>query len=352
MHTKTIVVGMSGGVDSSLTAALLKESGAHVIGLFMKNWEEKCPLEDDYEDVATVCDQLQIPFYTVNFAKEYWDNVFSKCLLEYQKGLTPNPDILCNREIKFKVFFDKAMELGADYLATGHYCQVGPHATLLRGVDPDKDQSYFLYTVKQEILKKVLFPIGHLPKAKVRAMAYERGLCTAAKKDSTGICFIGKRNFKQFLSNYLKPNPGHFETPEGDIVGQHDGIAYYTIGQRRGLSIGGPGEAWYIAGKDAKRNVVTVVQGEDHPLLYQTTLIANEESFISQTPPFPLHCTAKVRYRQTDAPCLVERLDSGHLKVTFETPQKAITPRQSIVFYQGPLCLGGAMISDTTPLKT
>lgn len=345
---KTVVVGMSGGVDSSVTALLLKEQGYRVIGLFMKNWEEEgpCPAQLDYEDVVSVCTQLEIPYYGVNFAKEYWDEVFSKCLEDYAAGYTPNPDILCNREIKFKVLFNKALELGGDYLATGHYCRKVMHEgewSLARGLDPEKDQSYFLYTLKSEILDKVLFPIGEMHKSEVRAIAEKANLVTARKKDSTGICFIGKRDFKSFLSQFIPSHPGNFEMLDGTIVGQHDGIAYYTIGQRRGLGLGGPGEAWYVVKKDIPRNVVIVARG-DHPDLYQESLTASEVSWVTSAPTFPLTCTCKVRYRAADVPCTVTLLDSHQLNVRFETPQKAITPRQSIVFYQNDLCLGGALI--------
>ncbi len=342
---KTVVVGMSGGVDSSVTALLLKEQGYRVIGLFMKNWEEEgaCPAEVDYEDVACVCAHLDIPFYTVNFAKEYWDNVFSHCLKEYAAGFTPNPDILCNREIKFNVFLDKALELGADYLATGHYCRkikVDGKWQLGRGLDPGKDQSYFLYTLKSSILDKVLFPIGELEKTEVRKRAHESGLITAQKKDSTGICFIGKRNFKEFLTRFIPNKPGNFEQLNGKVVGSHDGIAYYTIGQRRGLDIGGPGEAWYVVGKDGARNVVVVEQGDEHPALYSSELTMGEVSWVAEPPIFPARCTAKVRYRSPDVACTIV----SNERVVFDEPQKAITPRQSIVFYQGEICLGGAII--------
>lgn len=349
---KTVVVGMSGGVDSSLSALLLKEMGYNVIGLFMKNWEEtdalgNCPAHLEYEDVVRVCDQIQIPHFSVNFAKEYWDNVFSHFLHEYSLGFTPNPDILCNREIKFKHLLDKALQLGADYLATGHYCQIGKKEeeyTLLRGFDEGKDQSYFLYTIKEKILKKVLFPIGHLKKEEVRQLAKKYNLATHDKKDSTGICFIGKRNFKDFLGKYLAFTPGNFETPEGKIVGKHDGIAYYTLGQRKGLKIGGPGEAWFVVDKDPIQNKIIVVQGEDHPLLYGNTLTATDISWVGKEPSFPLKCTAKIRYRQPDASCTVEKEENNRLIVHFAKPQKAITPRQSIVFYDKEQCLGGAII--------
>ncbi len=344
---KTVVVAMSGGVDSSVTAYLLKREGWNVIGLFMKNWEEEeedalCPAALDYQDVVKVCERLQIPHYAVNFAKEYREEVFAHFLEEYKAGWTPNPDILCNREIKFKVLLNTARSLGADFLATGHYCRTD-HIHLLKGKDPNKDQSYFLYTIHSEHLKQVLFPIGHLLKPAVRELAAEAGLITHDKKDSTGICFIGKRPFKEFLSHYLGTQPGFFETPDGKCVGEHDGIAYYTIGQRKGLKIGGAGDAWFVVAKDVARNVVVVVQGDDHPLLYHRALTATEASWVCDTPQFPLHCTAKIRYRQQEHSCVVERRDEK-LWVVFDKPQKAITPRQSVVFYQGDICLGGAMI--------
>lgn len=346
----TVVVGMSGGVDSSVSALLLKEQGYRVIALFMKNWEEKessgqCRSAKDYEDVVRVCEQLDIPYYSVNFVKEYWDGVFSHFLEELKLGYTPNPDILCNREIKFKVFFEKAMSLGADYLATGHYCQTNA-SQLYRGADPTKDQSYFLYTLSSKTLKQVLFPIGHLEKTEVRRIAKKHQLATSEKKDSTGICFIGKRDFKPFIRQYLAYQPGPFETLDGKVIGEHDGIAYYTIGQRKGLKIGGPGEAWFVVGKNPERNAVIIEQGTDHPSLYKEVLTATESSWVSGSPPsLPFSCTAKIRYRQPDQPCIIEKIEGDCLHIRFLTPQRAVTPRQSIVFYQDNLCLGGAMIS-------
>jgi tRNA-specific 2-thiouridylase len=347
-----VIVGMSGGVDSSVSALLLKQAGHEVLGLFMKNWEDDgvCPAAADFEDVSLVCKEIGIPYYTVNFAKEYQDQVFSDFLSESLAGRTPNPDILCNREIKFKVFYDKAKELGADFLATGHYAQVGRDAgkaTLLRGNDTNKDQSYFLYAVRSEVLENVMFPIGHLPKSEVRRIALEAGLSTAKKKDSTGICFVGKRDFRTFLNEHLKAVPGAFITPEGKKIGEHIGLPFYTIGQRKGLGLGGPGDAWFVVDKDLEANTVTVVQGEDHPLLYTEGLFTLEPHWISGTPPstFPYRCTAKVRYRQPDFPCEVSMLPNGQLAVQFDEPQRAVTPGQSIVFYQGATCLGGAIIS-------
>lgn len=347
-----IIVGMSGGVDSSVSAWLLKQQGHEVIGLFMKNWEEddQCPAAQDFEDVADVCLKIGIPYYTVNFAKEYRDEVFSEFLSESLAGRTPNPDILCNREIKFKRFYNQAKELGADFLATGHYCQVehlDGHALLKRGSDPLKDQTYFLYAIREEVLKEVLFPIGHLPKTEVRKIALEAGLSTAGKKDSTGICFIGKRDFKEFLGQHLTGTPGEMVTPEGRVVGRHDGLPFYTIGQRKGLGIGGEGEAWFVVEKNLPKNQLIVVQGEDHPALFVGGLEAIQQSWIAGHAPsaYPYRCTAKVRYRQPDQACVIEKEENGTLYIRFDEPQRAVTPGQSIVFYQGDICLGGAIIN-------
>ena len=350
MSKGKVVVGMSGGVDSSVAAYLLKEQGYEVIGMFMKNWEEdeECPAAEDYEDALQVCNHLGIPCYSVSFSEEYWNEVFAPCLEQYAAGHTPNPDILCNREIKFSRFFQKAMELGADYLATGHYCRNllrdGRHY-LGRGVDVTKDQSYFLYTMQEEVLKKVLFPVGELEKTKVREIAESQGLVTAAKKDSTGICFVGKRNFKSFLSNYIAPKKGDFKTPEGEVVGTHDGISYYTIGQRKGLGIGGPGEAWFVVDKDVENNEVIVVQGEKHPALYRTKAWAVDASWVNEAPQtFPFQCTAKLRYRQVDIACTITQMRDGELTLEFDEPQKAVTAYQAVVFYQDEVCLGGASL--------
>jgi tRNA-specific 2-thiouridylase len=351
---QTVIVGMSGGVDSSVSAFLLKQQGYRVIGMFMKNWDEKdaagnCPAAQELEDVIRVCTHLDIPYYSVNFVKEYWDNVFTHFLEDYRAGFTPNPDILCNREIKFKVLLEKALELGADFLATGHYCQTRDLETgdrqLLRGLDPGKDQSYFLHAVTEKALKKVLFPVGGMPKKEVREIARQNGIPTAEKKDSTGICFIGKRDFKEFLSNYLPITPGNFEDLEGNVVGKHDGIAYYTIGQRKGMGIGGPGEAWFVIDKDIERNVVILAQGTDHPNLFSSHAVATELTWISgREPALPFNCTAKVRYRQPDQPCTITRIEEGKAFITFHVPQRAVTPGQAIVFYDGEACLGGGRI--------
>lgn len=352
----TVVVGMSGGVDSSVSALLLKQQGYRVIGMFMKNWEETddygvCRSAADYEDVVRVCRQLDIPYYTVNFAKEYREEVFAQFLSEYEAGYTPNPDILCNREIKFKALFEKAIEYGADYLATGHYAQarfVDGSYRLMKGVDPEKDQSYFLYAIDGRVLERVLFPIGGMHKSQVRALAEEHGLATAKKKDSTGICFIGERNFKEFLSGYIAGKPGNFETLDGKVVGRHDGVAYYTNGQRRGLGIGGPGDAWFVVDKDIERNVVVVAQGMTHPALFCDALTATEMSWIAAKAPdpLPIHCQSKIRYRQSDQPCTITKIEEDRIFVEFPFPQRAATARQSIVFYDGDICLGGALIED------
>lgn len=351
---KTVVVGMSGGVDSSVVAAVVKMLGFKTIGIFMKNWEEidedgVCSAELDFSDVACVCEQLMIPYYNLNFSKEYEENVFKEFLSEYRAGHTPNPDILCNREIKFKVFFQKAKELGADFLATGHYCQkqfLDGEYVLKKGQDSKKDQSYFLYTMKSEVLADVLFPIGHIEKTVVRQIAKDLDLSTQKKKDSTGICFIGERNFKDFLANYIEKQKGYFKNLEtGETLIEHDGMCFYTLGQRKGLGIGGPGGPWFVAKKDLESNTVFVVEGEFHPALYADELTASEISWVSKTPPsFPLECSAKIRYRQGDQKCLVEKV-GDKLQVTFKEAQRAISVRQSIVFYLGDICLGGAIIS-------
>jgi len=343
---KKVVVGMSGGVDSSVAAYLLKEQGYEVMGLFMKNWEEKnaegiCQSTQDYEDALRVCQALDIPLYTVNFVQEYWDRVFSQFVEDLKCGYTPNPDVLCNKEIKFDVFFEKAKTLGADFLATGHYCRTDGK-NLLKGLDPNKDQSYFLYAVDRAVFPQVLFPVGELEKPQVRSIAKKLNLATHAKKDSTGICFIGKRNFKEFISQYIPYHPGDFENTNGKIIGRHDGAAYYTPGQRKGLGIGGPGEAWFVVDKDVKRNVVLIEQGEDHPALYASELTAKEPTFLPET--LPYKCKAKIRYRQEDQPCTILLANESEIHVQFDEPQRAITPHQSIVFYDGDICLGGALI--------
>lgn len=352
---KTVIIGMSGGVDSSVSALLLKQQGYHVIGLFMKNWEDKdttgvCHAAQDFDDVRQVCDRIGIPYYSINFVEEYRNEVFKYFIDDLKKGLTPNPDILCNREIKFKVFLEKALELGADYLATGHYCQIQEKNGLLylkKGADPNKDQTYFLYTINHSILEKVMFPIGGLQKSEVRALAKDFGLVTAEKKDSTGICFIGDRHFRTFVSQYIEFHPGSFQTLDGKKVGNHLGAAYYTIGQRKGLGIGGAGEAWFVVDKDMKKNVVFVEQGADHPALFCDDLIATQLNWIGEPPKsFPFVCSAKTRYRQMDQACVIESIERGVTRVKFVQPQRAITLGQSVVFYKDDLCLGGGVIEQ------
>ena len=351
---KRVIVGMSGGVDSSVAALLLKEQGYDVMGVFMKNWEEKddsglCTATQDYEDVRAVCDSIGIPYYTVNFTKEYWDRVFSHFLSEYRRGRTPNPDVLCNREIKFRAFLDFAMKNGADAMATGHFCRLdktGGEVKLLRGADGNKDQSYFLYMLTQEQLRSAMFPVGGMTKAEVRRIAREHGLETAEKKDSTGVCFIGERNFKQFLKQFLPAQPGDMVAPDGTVVGRHDGLMYYTLGQRRGLGIGGRGDgrSWFVVEKDMERNILRVCQGEDDPRLWSDWLEASEMTFIAgHAPAREFDCTAKVRYRQSDQPCHV-RMEGDRAVVTFAQMQRAVTPGQSVVLYDGEVCLGGGVI--------
>lgn len=355
---KTVIVGMSGGVDSSVSALLLKEQGYRVIGLFMKNWEDDvndtdCPWKRDYEDVVSVCEKLDIPYYTIDFVKEYWDHVFTDFIDGLKRGVTPNPDILCNREIKFKAFYQKARELGADYLATGHYARRSfEHVPkLLRGIDKNKDQSYFLYTLKSEILRNVLFPLGELTKTQVRELAMSHGLSTSHKKDSTGICFIGERKMQDFLKKYLAPKVGPIKKLNGEVVGEHSGVHNYTIGQRKGLGLGGPGEAWYVVDKDHHCNTLFVERGE-HPALYRNFLVATEASFVNDSQGLELdgrELTCKVRYRQHDQVCKLSFIDQNQIMVTFKQPQRALTKGQSVVFYQGEVCLGGAFIEKLGP---
>lgn len=350
-----VVVGMSGGVDSSVAALILKEQGYDVIGIFMKNWDDTdengvCTATEDYEDVIRVCNQIGIPYYAVNFEKQYWDKVFTYFLDEYKAGRTPNPDVMCNKEIKFKAFLEHAMNLGADYLATGHYARVEDRdgeRKMLRGLDENKDQTYFLNQLSQSQIEKVLFPIGNLEKPRVRELAREANLATATKKDSTGICFIGERNFKEFLGNYLPAQPGNMETMEGEIKGKHDGLMYYTIGQRQGLGIGGSGEPWFVVGKDLERNVLLVEQGFHNELLYSDSITAVNVSFVSDRPkPKTFECTAKFRYRQPDNAVTVELQEDGTAKVLFKEPIRAVTPGQAVVFYDGEECLGGGTIDE------
>ena len=337
-----VVVGMSGGVDSSVAALLLKEQGYDVIGIFMKNWDEPdefgyCTASEDYEDVRRVCAQISIPYYTVNFEK-YWDRVFTYFLDEYKKGRTPNPDVICNKEIKFKAFLEHALKLGADYLATGHYARVDfsdGEYRLLRGADSNKDQTYFLNQLNQYQLSKVIFPVGNLVKDELREIARKNNLVTADKKDSTGICFIGERNFKEFLSNYLPAQPGKIMSLEGEIKGRHDGLMYYTLGQRKGLGIGGSGtgEPWFVADKNLTKNILYVVQGENHPGLFSYGLIAADLHWISKKEkPSTFKCTAKIRYRQPDQKVTVHIEGDNICRVIFEKPQKAVTPGRRLYF--------------------
>jgi tRNA-uridine 2-sulfurtransferase len=348
-----VIVGMSGGVDSSVTAHLLKQQGYDVIGIFMKNWDDTdengiCTADVDFEDVRKVCDQIDIPYYAVNFEKQYWNKVFSYFLEEYKAGRTPNPDVMCNKEIKFKAFLDHALTLGADYVATGHYARVRYHNgeyEMLRGVDDNKDQTYFLNQLGQEQLSKTMFPLGELPKSEVRKIAEEAGLATAKKKDSTGICFIGERNFKEFLSNYLPAQKGEMQTFDGEVKGKHDGLMYYTIGQRHGLGIGGAGEPWFVAGKNLEKNILYVVQGFHHQYLYSDRLVATDISWVSDMKPNEsFTCTAKFRYRQADNEVTVHLNEDNTVEVEFAEPMRAIAPGQAVVFYDGEKCLGGATI--------
>ena len=343
-----VAIGMSGGVDSSVAAFLLKEAGYQVMGLFMKNWddeEDHCPYLEDYEEALSVCQKLKIPLYSIDLSQKYWDHVFTHFLKDLKQGNTPNPDILCNREIKFHVFLKKALALGAEKLATGHYARISKQSDLLKSLDKKKDQSYFLYTLKKSLLKKVLFPIGNYQKEDIRKLAKQIGLPNHDKKDSTGICFIGKRNFSHFIKKYLPPlKKGLFLTPQGTVVGEHDGAWYFTIGQRKGLNIGGPGKAWFVVDKDISTHTVTVVQGENHPLLFSQSLLASDLSWVTSPPTLPYSCKAKIRYRQKDQACLIETIEKGVAFVSFSQPQRAITPKQAIVFYQGNVCLGGGLI--------
>ncbi|WP_157037508.1 tRNA 2-thiouridine(34) synthase MnmA [Erwinia piriflorinigrans] len=361
---KKVIVGMSGGVDSSVSAWLLQQQGYQVEGLFMKNWEEDdgeeyCTAAEDLADAQAVCDKLGIYLHTVNFAAEYWDNVFELFLAEYKAGRTPNPDILCNKEIKFKAFLEFAAEdLGADYIATGHYVRrqdVEGKSRLLRGLDGNKDQSYFLYTLGHEQIAQSLFPVGELAKPEVRRIAEQLDLVTAKKKDSTGICFIGERKFTEFLSRYLPAQPGPILSVDGDNVGQHQGLMYHTLGQRKGLGIGGRKEAnddpWYVVDKDVASNVLIVAQGHEHPRLMSTGLIAQQLHWVDRNVlTAPLRCTVKTRYRQEDIPCTVTPIDAERIEVRFDHPVAAVTPGQSAVFYLDEVCLGGGIIEQRLSL--
>ncbi|MEW9900928.1 tRNA 2-thiouridine(34) synthase MnmA [Chitinivorax sp. PXF-14] len=349
---KRIVVGLSGGVDSSVTAWLLKQQGHEVIGVFMQNWEddnddEYCSIKEDAADAIAVADIVGIDIEIVNFAKEYKDRVFKYFLDEYSAGRTPNPDVLCNAEIKFKAFLDYAVDLGAEVIATGHYARKierdGKHY-LAKAVDDTKDQSYFLYRLSQSQLSKAIFPLGDIRKTEVRKLAEEACLPNFAKKDSTGICFIGERPFREFLNRYLPRTPGPMVTPEGRVMGQHEGLMYHTIGQRKGLGIGGQGEPWFVADKDIPHNKLIVVQGHDHPLLLKPELSAQQLSWTLDQPSALGRYSAKTRYRQQDAACTVVAVDAETCTVHFDEPQWAVTPGQSVVLYDGDICLGGGVI--------
>ena len=352
-----VIVGMSGGVDSSVSALLLQQQGYQVEGLFMKNWEEDdgteyCTAREDLADAQQVCDKLGIKLHQANFAAEYWDNVFEHFLHEYRAGRTPNPDILCNREVKFKAFLDYAMMLGADLIAMGHYARRDDSSgqpRLRKGLDPNKDQTYFLHAVGEQQLSQCLFPVGELHKSEVRALAEANALVTHNKKDSTGICFIGERRFRDFLKQYIPAQAGDIETDRGEVIGQHSGLMYHTIGQRQGLGIGGLKDAndapWYVLDKDIERNVLIVGQGNQHPLLFSQALSVNTIYWVNAEPALPAQLTAKVRYRQQDQSCTLNRTSAGYL-VTFDEPQRAVTPGQSVVFYDGDVCLGGGVIEQ------
>lgn len=355
-----VIVGLSGGVDSSVTALLLQRAGVEVEALFMKNWEEDddagyCAAAEDLAQARAVAEQIGIPLAAVNFSHDYWERVFEHFLAEYRAGRTPNPDILCNREIKFRAFLDHALEHGATAIATGHYARIERRpegCRLLRGLDPGKDQSYFLHALGQHQLARACFPIGELHKDEVRRIAREAGLVTHDRRDSTGICFIGERRFKEFLMRYLPAQPGEIHSADGRLVGQHDGLMYYTLGQRQGLGIGGlrdaGGEPWFVVGKRLDDNVLVVAQGHDHPLLLSTTLVAGQLNWISGQPPAaPFDCTAKTRYRQADQACRVTTITGDSCQVVFAQPQRAVTPGQSVVFYADEVCLGGGVIEQT-----
>lgn len=359
-NNKKVIVGMSGGVDSSVSAYLLLKQGYQVEGLFMKNWEEDdteeyCAAADDLKDAQAVCDKLGIKLHTVNFASEYWDNVFEYFLAEYKAGRTPNPDIICNKEIKFKAFLEFADDiLDADYIAMGHYVRRSDEngqSQMLRGVDGNKDQSYFLYTLSHEQMSRSLFPVGELDKSEVREIAKEMGLITHDKKDSTGICFIGERKFTDFLSTFLPAQPGNIETAEGEVIGTHQGLMYHTLGQRKGLGIGGMknsnDDPWYVVDKEMDRNVLVVGQGGTHPRLMSVGFYADQLHWVDRKGPTDgAQITVKTRYRQRDVVCTLHYEGEDRIKVLFDEPVAAVTPGQSAVFYDAEICLGGAIIDS------
>lgn len=353
-----VVVGMSGGVDSAVAAMLLRDQGWEVLAVFMRNWEEEdehgvCTAQQDSDAARRACDHLGIPFYTVNFARQYRERVFRYFLEEYSAGRTPNPDVMCNREIKFKELLDFARKMDARYLATGHYAIIrrsGGLLTLHKGADPGKDQSYFLYTLGQSQLMHTLFPIGGMLKSEVRHLADQAGLPNAHRRDSTGICFIGERDFRSFLQRFLPARPGDIVTPAGKVIGRHDGLMYYTLGQRKGIGIGGSGsgEPWFVAEKDVKNNRLVVVQGNDHPMLYSDACYVTNLSWISgDAPGKTFNCSAKFRYRQPDQKVRATLIGPSRCRVEFEMPQRAVTPGQSAVFYTEEVCLGGGIIEST-----
>lgn len=354
----TVIVGISGGVDSAVAALLLKQQGYRVQGLHMTNWDEDddyCEAARDYQDARKVCDELDIPLHHVNFAREYRDKVFADFLDEYRRGRTPNPDVACNRQIKFGDCLDYALRLGADKIATGHYARVAQRGSafqLLKGMDPGKDQSYFLHGIKPDALPRIIFPLGELHKPEVRKIANDFGLPNYARRDSTGICFIGERPFKEFLQGYIPAEPGNIETPAGDVIGRHDGLMYHTLGQRQGLAIGGlrnyPDEPWYVAAKDQERNVLIAVQGNTHPLLWSDSMQTEAVHWLSPPPGERFNCTVKTRYRQEDVPCEVHIEAAGTALVLFDEPVWAVTPGQYAVFYSADICLGGAVIESAS----
>ncbi|MBE9561017.1 MAG: tRNA 2-thiouridine(34) synthase MnmA [Proteobacteria bacterium] len=357
MSKQKIIVGMSGGVDSSVAALLLLEQGYQVEGLFMKNWEEDddteyCAAAVDLKDATDICDTLNIKLHTINFSGEYWDRVFQHFLDEYSAGRTPNPDILCNKEIKFRAFLEHAQSLGAEKIATGHYARTRKNkgkTQLLRGTDSNKDQSYFLHALNQHQLSHAMFPIGEIDKPHIRELAKQNNLVTHDKKDSTGICFIGERRFNTFLEKYLPAKPGDIYTVDGDNIGTHNGLMYYTLGQRKGLGIGGlkdsDEEPWYVVEKDLLNNILKVAQGHNHPAMFHNTLEASQVNWIEETAPdVDNSLVAKIRYRQSDQHCQLIKIDETKYKVRFDETQRAITPGQSIVFYQNEVCLGGGVI--------
>ena len=356
-----IIVGISGGVDSSVAALLLKQQGHDVEALFMKNWHEEtedggCMWEKDVEDAMQVCDKLEIPLNTVDLSREYWDEVFTNFLDEYKAGRTPNPDVLCNQEIKFKAFLEQAVHLGAEKLATGHYAHINEIDgcyDLQKSIDTNKDQTYFLCRLNQQQLSKTLFPLGELTKSEVRALAEQNGFITHDKKDSTGICFIGERPFREFLGQYVPMTRGEIKTTEGQTIGEHSGVFFYTLGQRQGLGIGGvqgaPDEPWYVVDKDIENNILLVGQGHDHPLLFSTGLVATNFHWINEQniPQIPFACSGQTRYRQIAQPCMVEKVEQGKIHIRFSEPQRAVTPGQYVVLYDGATCLGSGVIESS-----